>query len=133
MGPQGPAGPQGEDGYGTNWEIIPVTVRQSQWRYNDDRENNGDQPYFYYTLHDSRITNFIYSEGAVIVYLDFGGVRTPLPSIQHCRNENDELWTETIDFRYSPGEITFFFSLSDFFFPSNYSPPTRDFKILLMW
>ena len=78
------------------------------------------------------INSVVFSDGAVIVYyLDSNNVQQPLPYVRHYQNSDGTVWTQTIDFDYSNGDMNIYVT------NSNFAPisPTVDmnFRVVLMW
>lgn len=127
-------GPMGPPGQGTNWAVFDVPIRSSDWQ----RVGGVDalNSFFQFQVRDSRINNFIYNDGLVTAYLEFNGrFQTPLPYVQHYGEVdnlgNEHLWTETIDYEYTPGQITFFLTPSDFL--TGYTPGSYVVRVVLLW
>jgi hypothetical protein len=76
--------------------------------------------YFMATVRTSVITRYACDHGTVNAYMILdGGAQSSLPQTRHfikyAENPADDyMWTRTIDYEFSPGEITFFCTDSDF-------------------
>ncbi|MDR2927267.1 MAG: hypothetical protein LBV41_03560 [Cytophagaceae bacterium] len=104
------------------------TVRRSDWRWN--RYSNR----FDYLCNFPELTGNIYNHGIIDakVYIMEGTTETlkPLPYVQTYLDEN-YVYTETISYDVSPGEIMFTVQASDLSNSDAYLQ-TLDFKISLM-
>jgi hypothetical protein len=120
-------GPEGPQGYGTNWKIINLTVNANDWSYHSTNGLKG-----YYSCHFSmpEITSFVYSDGSVVAYLVNNGKQQPLPFVYHNQDADGHLWTETTDFDYSVGGMNIYFTNSDF---AAVAPGAMSFRVALMW
>ena len=124
---QGPMGPEGPQGYGTNWKIINLTVGSGDWVVKHDTDGN-----IYYGCHFSmpEITSSVYSDGTVIAYIDLNGAQMTLPYVTHFKNSVGQLWTRTIDYDYSAGGMNIYVTNSDFAVDP---PEAMNFRVVLMW
>ena len=146
MGPQGPAGRDGKDGKDglVNFQILDFEVKQNGWNYSGpanstDRDNN----YFYCTFDIPKLTADIYDNGVVAAYIEYGtgtadAVQHQLPLVQHIEMEDAGtmyFYTATTDYEYGVGQISFFYTLSDFYYEVdvNELPPAAHFRVVLMW
>jgi len=82
------------------------------------------------SLNMPEISTYKYNKGAVIAYLDKDNVLQTLPTVRHYENGAGDRWTETVDYEYSPGSITFFVTNSDF---AKIRPAQMYFKVILLW
>jgi len=127
---QGPTGPEGPQGYGTNWKVINLVAAASDWvAYTDDNGQNR-----FYTCHFSmpEITSTVFNDGSVIGYYltSSSSVQQPLPYVLHLQNTAGDFWTRTIDFDYSVGGMNVYVTNSDF----AVDPPlAMNFRVTLMW
>jgi hypothetical protein len=127
---QGPTGPEGPQGYGTNWKVINLVAAASEWvAYTDDNGQNR-----YYSCHFSmpEITSTVFNDGSVIGYYltSSNSVQQPLPFVLHIQNTDGSLWTRTIDFDYSVGGLNVYVTNSNF---ANIFPGDMNFRVTLMW
>ena len=125
---QGPVGPEGPQGAGTNWKIINLVANSTDWVAKTDNAGLNR----YYTCHFSmpEISSFVYTDGTVLGYNVENGVQNSLPYVRHYQNASNNLWTRTVDFDYSVGGINVYVTNSDF----AVDPPTAmNFRIVLMW
>ncbi|HRZ96109.1 MAG TPA: hypothetical protein P5084_01020 [Paludibacter sp.] len=123
-GPRGPEGPQGE---GTNWEVINIKVRSSDWVRNTDANN---AVYYSALVTVPELTEFIYDFGNVINYVDYGTSQQTLPSVRHNKDKDNNLWTTTIDYDFAIGNVKYYVTNSDFF---DEKPADMYFRLVLMW
>lgn len=122
---QGPVGPEGPQGAGTNWKIINLVANKSDW------VNNPDPNGKFYSCHFSmpEITSSVFNDGAVITYLLDNTVQQPLPYTRHFQNTAGN-FTRTVDFDYSEGGINVYVTNSDF----AVDPPiSMNFRVVLTW
>jgi len=126
-GPEGPQGPEGSQGPGTNWQIIKVSVKSSDWVRHTDANN---AVYYSASVSVPEITNFIYDSGTVLNYIDFNGSQQILPYVLHQKDANNNYWTRTIDSDFLVGQVNYYVTNSDFF---DEVPSTMNFRIVLMW
>ncbi len=135
-GDEGPMGPQGEPGYGTDWYTKTITIRKSQWKLSG--EENSLNSYYYAEVSIPELTSLVYKDGAVIAYIESDyGIKNNLPYILHRGSVNSEtgkeyLWTQTYDFDFEVGYMTFYLTYSDFMTGSN-KDDDDTFHIVLLW
>ena len=126
---EGPVGPPGRDGRNaepTQWEIIPVTIYDTDWR-----ESPMDESLYYSaSVITTSLTPFIRKEGTILVYRDFkNGYQQILPYVRH-KEYGRILWTQTIDYEFTDGRINFYVTNSNFV-PE--PPETMYFRVVLIW
>lgn len=109
-------------------DVVTLTVRSQDWVVNLDPVNAIPR-YYSYTFSMPEITNQLYESGAVQTYALFDGAQQVLPYVQHYEDVNLNMWTRTIDFRYAPGELTVFVTISDF---ANFPPESMNFRVVLI-
>lgn len=124
QGPQGPEGPQGE---GTNWKIIKISIRNTDWVKNSDSNN---AVYYSAVVSVPELTEFIYDFGNIINYIDFGTSQQTLPYVRHNKDGNNNLWTTTVDYDFAVGNVKYYVTNSDFF---DEVPSGMNFRLVLMW
>lgn len=124
---QGPVGPQGPQGMGTNWKIINLTASASDWI--EKKDNAGLNRY--YTVHFAmtEITSFVYTDGTVLGYFVDNGTQQSLPYVRHYQDATN-FWTTTVDFDYAVGGVNVYVTSSDF---AAIPPSAMNFRIVLMW
>ncbi len=132
-GPMGPEGPRGKDGYGTNWYSTTITVSANEWQLKGNP--NDLNSYFYVYKPLSQLTKSVYDKGTVISYIETQpGIKNGMPYVLHlgeAEGTKEFLWTQTYDFDFTPGEIGFYVSYSDF--NTQMRPGTEKFHVVLMW
>lgn len=121
-------GPEGPQGYGTNWKIIDLVVSSNDWVEKTDQAGLNR----YYTSHFSmpEITSNVYKDGTVLTYLVTDNVQQNLPYVRHYENSNGNLWTQTVDYDFSVGNMNVYVTNSDFI---KEQPGTMHFRVVLMW
>ncbi len=126
---QGPVGPEGPQGYGTNWKIINLATNSSDWKENLD--NSGLNRFYSCHFSMPEINSFVYTSGTVLGYYsdNVNNVQQSLPYVRHYQSATN-LWTRTIDFDYSVGGVNVYVTNSDFVVDP---PPAMNFRIVLMW
>ncbi len=133
MGPMGQKGEKGEPGYGTKWHVTSFTVAKSEWKLvGSPGELNS---YFYVDKPLKELTEFVYDEGSVIAYIETDkGFKNGMPYVLHlgeAEGSNEFLWTQTYDFDFHEGGITFYVTYSDF--NTQIRPDIETFHVVLMW
>jgi hypothetical protein len=125
----------------TKWEILPYTVSVDDWEW---KENAGR----YEAIYDlSKLTEFIYENGAVLGYVFIGQqgvdeVQKLLPyvhtyPITDANGNITATYTETISFdvQFAPNEkstVAFFIQASDLFRADEYLD-NYNFRLVLIW
>ncbi|HLP05180.1 MAG TPA: hypothetical protein VK152_07105, partial [Paludibacter sp.] len=86
----------------------------------------------YYTSHFSmpEITSTVYKDGTVVAYLVTNGVQQNLPYVRHYEDSSGNLWTQTVDYDFSVGNLNVYVTNSDF---AKEQPGTMNFRVVLMW
>lgn len=123
----------------TNWEIVNIQVKQTDWKWND----LGNQWEAIYNLPE--LDKDIYEIGATLGYVfiqyDNGGeVQKLLPYVDTYyagddANGNPVYFTETISFDYqfgNPSTVAFFIKDSQLAKDPG-APRTLDFRIVMIW
>lgn len=126
-GPQGPAGHDGHDGNDANVSSSTVTVKSSDWEWNNA---NGQ---WVVTIDYPAINNNVYNYGAVLVYMDVSGAWSQVPLTyyyQDLDNQGNSINCEaSIEVAtLSDGAVRLFWTESDFY--DEMRPETHDFKIV---
>ncbi len=126
-GPQGPAGHDGHDGNDANVSSSTVTVKSSDWEWND---YNGQ---WVVTIDYPAINNNVYNYGAVLVYMDVSGAWSQVPLTYYYQDLDNQ--GNTINCEASievatlnDGGVRLFWTESDFY--DQMRPQTHDFKIV---
>jgi hypothetical protein len=126
---QGPVGPEGPQGYGTNWKIINLVANSSDWVENVDAAGLNR----YYSAHFSmpEINSNVFNNGTVLSYIMINNsTQQNLPYVRHFQNAAGAFWTQTIDYDYSVGSLNVYVTNSDFV---SDPPVTMNFRVVLMW
>lgn len=141
-GPQGPQGPAGKDGL-VNFKILDFEVKQSGWSYSAPGSNERNGNYFYRSFEVPELTANIYDNGTINAYREFdtgttNAVQHQLPLVQHVEEKDGDsmyFYTETTDYEFGVGVVTFFFYVSDFYYEVNPDilPPDMHFRVALVW
>lgn len=112
---EGPQGPAGEDG---NANVHSRNFSINNWNYED--------PSWHLSILDSRITEDIIENGAVLVYINYDGSLSLIP-ITIYREAN---YSTTIESSVYVGGVSIFWTDSDLTQPI--TPPNLDFKIVVI-
>ena len=122
---QGPEGPQG---YGTNWKIVNLVATQNDWVENLD--NDGINRYYSCHFSMPEITSTVFNDGSVNAYVLIDNTQQTLPYIRHFQDKSGALWTRTVDYNFTQGGMNFYITNSDFIA----DPPGKmNFRVVLMW
>lgn len=137
---KGEPGLNGRDGVGVISTVL-INVPQSAWEYSRIDNNN----YFYATVDMPEITNPVYEEGLIKMYraYDFGSdysAQTELPYVRHNEEYVEDggymvFYTETVDYEFSVGKMTIFYTESDFNYEidESFIPETMQFRCVIMY
>lgn len=137
---QGKPGRDGRDGL-VNYYNIPLEIKSNEWVYSGTANNN----YFYATFTMPEITWDIYEHGNVMVYREYepgtdNSVQTPLPHTRHNEfidetNNTVVFYTETVDYEYTQGKMTIFYTMSDFNYEvdTKFVPNAMNFRVFIMY
>ena len=126
-GPQGPAGHDGHDGNDANVSSSTVTVKSSDWEWNNA---NGQ---WVVTIDYPAINNNVYNYGAVLVYMDVSGAWSQVPLTYYYQDLDNQGNTINCEASIevatlSDGAVRLFWTESDFY--DAMRPETHDFKIV---
>lgn len=108
--------------------IIDFVVQANHWIPASD---NTGASWFYYTADFPEMTNYLYDNGITAAYIEIDGVQEPLPS-PFPVDDNGTLYQNYITYKYAPGEITFFYTNSDFMYQPN-EPGTMRFRVITLY
>ena len=138
---EGKPGKDGRDGL-VNYYNIPIQINQNEWSYSNFDNNN----YFYATIDMPEITREIYQHGNMMVYREYdqgtnNAVQTPLPyerKYEYLADEENDLWdfySERVDYEYTVGKMTIFYTLSDFDYEvdETFLPEQMNFRVFIMY
>lgn len=112
----------------TKIKTIELKVNSNEWVENVDKD--GINLYYSSTFNVPEITSRVYSEGIVNVYITYDNSQQILPFVRHYENKEGVLWTRTVDFDYSVGDIKIYVTNSDFF---KDTPETMTFRVVLVY
>ena len=126
-GPQGPAGHDGHDGNDANVSSSTVTVKSSDWEWNNA---NGQ---WVVTIDYPAINNNVYNYGAVLVYMDVSGAWSQVPLTYYYQDLDNQGNTINCEASIevatlSDGAVRLFWTESDFY--DEMRPETHDFKMV---
>ena len=126
-GPQGPAGHDGHDGNDANVSSSTVTVKSSDWEWND---YNGQ---WVVTIDYGAINSNVFNHGAVLVYMDVAGAWSQVPLTYYYQDLDNQGNTINCEASIevatlSDGGVRLFWTESDFY--DQMRPQTHDFKIV---
>jgi len=135
---EGPAGPPGRDGrdgidgYSTGWFAVDVEIKHDHWR----RVEENGMYFFENEVPFPEVDEFIFMEGAVIGYFVHNVnnrlVHSLMPHTLYGFDGHE--YSETYSLEIRPGFINFVVRYSDGFgFYDMPTPPTRLFRIVLIW
>lgn len=142
-GRDGRDGIDGIDGVGTIRTVV-INVDESLWEYSNDKDNN----YFFATVDMPEITLTAFREGLVKMYrvFDFSGQKLGATQMEMPYTRHNEykwgtapderaLYTETVDYEYSVGSISIFYTASDFDYEYDlkFQPETMQFRCIIMY
>lgn len=99
------------------------------WGFQD-----GNAPHFYYNFNFDKLTDHIYDNGTIVVYYDDGQTQHPLPYVRTYEQAVGgyiRTWTQTIDYEFRRGGISFYVTNSDFIYNSN--PGRMKFRMVVIW
>ncbi|MEN6456880.1 MAG: hypothetical protein ABFD10_21700 [Prolixibacteraceae bacterium] len=132
-GPEGPPGEPGEPGQGPNWVVLDINIKQSDWKRTGGA--NELESFFSASYDVPKLTSTVYNDGIVMAYIEFqGNFQTPLPYIRYYgkqQGDTELLWSETLDYDYGPGKITFYSTPSDF--ATEYTPDAAVIRVAFIW
>jgi hypothetical protein len=138
-GEDGRDGQNGRDGQGTHWIREKFTVNPGDWVL----KGGADQLNSYYAA-DFRwlsMTQEVYQNASVVAYIEtemVGGnrVKNGMPYVWHrgtVIDGKDYMWTETYDFDFVPGWMTFYLTFSDFYTKDNRPTEPVTFHVVVIW
>ena len=139
---RGPQGEPGRDGL-VNSKVIDIQINQNEWQYSNQDNNN----YFYGVINVPELTWNIYNNGIVKVYREYNTgtnnasqIELPyvkLNEVAVTDNGNTQwvFYTETVDYEFTQGSVTIFYTASDFDYELNttFVPEQMHFRLIMMW
>lgn len=105
-------------------------VAARDWVQNTD--GDGLNLFFSCTMPVPELSNYVFQHGLVQVYIVLNGAQQVLPYSRHYEDLDGNYWTQTIDYEFSQGSITYFVTHSDFFYTTA-DISTMDFRVQLWW
>ena len=127
-----------------NTKVIDMEINQNEWSYSNVDNNN----YFYASFNVPELTWDIYNYGIVKIYREYNNgtenasqVELPYVRLNEVAVQVDEsttqwvFYTETVDYEFTKGSVTFFYTASDFDYELNpaYVPDKMHFRMIMMW
>ena len=116
----------------TRWWVPPrpIQILSTDWRLSDCKT------FWYAEESVPRLTNFVFSDGAVLGFLYIGNnLRMPLPDtwtqVIPLDDGTEFIYSATYSFFIEPGWVTFTYQTSDAYIGTR--PPARSFHIVLIW
>lgn len=140
-GPMGPRGPQGEPGISSEWKVIFLDARESDWQ-RKAVDTDGSNAFYQVSFDIPELDKFIYDEGLVQCYIEYdagtdNASQQLLPKVLHREDYDSEnnqmLWTETIDYDYTVGNVNIYLTYSDFPGADIKPEGNMTFRLVLMW
>ncbi len=113
---------------GATLKTISLQIAAHHWMF--------DKCLYYVDRSMPQITREVFDKGVVNVYLVRNGnsyetaYKNPLPYVVPL-SENDSYYFETVDFEYGVGWIRFYYTTSDFIYPT--SPSAMDFDVVITY
>jgi len=115
----------------TQIKTVYLTVRQSDWTENINTSTDAPVTKRYYSASFTmpEITSNVTENGLVQVYTYDGSVQEVLPYVRHYGDSSDALWTRTVDYDFSNGNLTIYVTDSDF---AADLPGSMDFRVVIL-
>lgn len=104
---------------GPSMRSVKINVAENAWQYSGVADNN----YFFATVQMPEINAAVFKQGLVKMYRVYdwdkdNAAQTELPFVRLNELENTDgewiFFTETIDYQFEPGQVTIFYTTSDF-------------------
>lgn len=142
-GRDGIDGRDGLDGLG-QMNTVLINVAANQWQYSNADNNN----YFFATVDMPEITKDVFNKGVVKMYRTYsfnstGASQIELPYVRHneypfVSADGQQEWgfyTETIDYQFSVGTLTIYYTASDFDYEidTTWAPDAMQFRCVVMY
>lgn len=139
-----------------NTKIVDIQVNTEHWKYSELDNNN----YFVASISMPEITRDVYDNAVINVYREYetgttNASQTVLPYVRHKEysyqlvDEDGKLvvdennypvygwgfYTETVDYEYSQGSLSIFYTASDFDYELdlNFVPEPMHFRVVIMY
>lgn len=141
---RGPQGEPGRDGL-VNSKVIDIQINQNEWAYSNQDNNN----YFYGVISVPELTWNIYNYGMIKMYREYAtgsdnASQVELPyvrlneysyTVEGDANTYWGFYTETVDYEFTAGQVTIFYTASDFDYELNetFVPEAMHFRLIMMW
>ena len=124
---RGPQGPAGHDGNDANVSSSTLTIKSSDWVWDDVRGQ------WVVTIDYPAINSNVYNYGAVLVYMDVEGAWSQVPLTYYYQDLDNQGNTINCEASIevatlSDGGVRLFWTESDFY--DGMRPDTHDFKIV---
>lgn len=141
QGPPGRDGRDGRDGKDAVIQSILITVNQNMWDYSRVDDNN----FYYATVDMPEITQSVFEKGCIKMYrtFDFGkkdASQIEMPYVRLAEEFLDgggkALYTEMVDYQFGVGEMSIFYTASDFLYEENpdaYIPDNMQFRCVIIF
>jgi len=139
---RGPQGPKGEDGL-VYYKVIDLQINQNEWGYSNHALQY-DNNYFYAAFDVPELTTYIYNNGIIKLYreYDYGtdkATQLEIPSNHYVEKQDEAgnwlFYTEYIDYEFTTGKLTVFYTRSDFNYEEDltFTPEAMHFRLIMMW
>ncbi len=109
-------------------QVFNFEVRATDWT--EELDANKLNRRYICRFNINGLSNYVFSNGVALGYVDYGSYQQPLPYTRYFENTLNERWSRTIDFDYSQDDVTFYVSNSDF---ANDPPEKMYFRLVFMW
>lgn len=125
---------------GPDMQTVKINVSQNSWQYSGQPDNN----YFFATVQMPEINSSVFKKGLVKMYRVYdwdtnNAAQAELPYVRQKEYQGtDGLWyfyTETIDYEFTQGEITLYYSMSDFNYEldRSFNPGPMEFRCVIVY
>lgn len=123
----------------TTIDTILINVDSKDWIYSNFNNNN----YFYATVDMPEITKSAFKTGVIKMYrtYNFGSsnesqIEMPcnIHHEEYVSSDNWAFYTETLDYEFSSGSVTIYYTLSDFFYEEDitFIPEAMQFRCVII-
>ena len=126
-----------------NSKVIDIQINQNEWKYSNQDNNN----FFFGTISVPELTWNIYNNGIIKLYREYNtgtdkASQIELPYVRLNETavtvDDTQQWmfyTETVDYEFTQGSLTIFYTASDFDYELNTSfvPEQMHFRLIMMW
>lgn len=124
------------------FETILINVNRNQWQYSNIENNN----YFIATVDMPEITGPVFKEGLIKMYRVYNwgtssASQVEMPFTRHNEECIDPIagewvfYTETVDYEFSPGIMSIFYTVNDFNYEidTSFIPESMQFRCVIMY